>query len=213
MDNVRRVYGGITDAELTQFGMNQAKALSKSLSVFPVHHLFCSPLKRAQRTALEILKYHDIALETCELLKEQDLGSFEGLSFGQVAGSFRVGGESKNALYERSSLFYTRFLMPLIKAFQECDQVKDTCFVIVSHGLFLGALLATLCGFSSVSYTRSMLDNTGYHELHIDLLTDTICARKLNETFHLKGLQRQKHVGSERYDDKQAKLDRFLTKR
>ncbi|KAF8318986.1 phosphoglycerate mutase-like protein, partial [Clavulina sp. PMI_390] len=86
VDNVGQVWAGWKDSELTELGMNQARAVGayfgdKSTGIH-VHAIYASPLSRAYFTAQQIQSQqpttHKPPLTPSDLLKEQFWGDAEG---------------------------------------------------------------------------------------------------------------------------------------
>ncbi len=76
---------GRTDLQLTALGEAQARALGKSLSIFKMARVFCSPLQRAQRTA-ELSGL--VPFEVTPDLVEVDYGTDEGRTTAQICADF-----------------------------------------------------------------------------------------------------------------------------
>ncbi len=73
--NLKKIYQGQTDTELNLTGIRQAQALQEKLKDIKFDYVFCSPLKRALKTA-QIITDHDIIID--ERLIERCNGEFEG---------------------------------------------------------------------------------------------------------------------------------------
>ncbi len=82
--NRERKVQGITDIELNETGLRQARQLALSLKDHEIHRIYSSPLKRAYQTAEAINQFHEVPLHRRSGLMEMDQGDFEGLSFQEL---------------------------------------------------------------------------------------------------------------------------------
>lgn len=73
---------GLSDIPLTEKGIKQAQALKIPLQHIVFKKIFCSPLKRAQKTC-ELTGFLDFAELSDELL-EWDYGDYEGLTTEEI---------------------------------------------------------------------------------------------------------------------------------
>ena len=83
--NKHRIFHGITDSELTQNGINQAKKVAKSLIKYNINKIYSSDLKRAYYTAKEFSDITDLDIITSEQLREIDGGLWENMSWVELA--------------------------------------------------------------------------------------------------------------------------------
>lgn len=84
-DNLNAIWAGHKDSPLSATGINQAKALGASLSTLPIDAIYSSDLKRARRTAEEILAANQSVppppLVQAQTFREQNFGQAEGRSW------------------------------------------------------------------------------------------------------------------------------------
>lgn len=78
-------YQGHTDIVLSEDGIKQAYALKERFSNTPVEAIYSSDLQRARKTAEIINEAHCLPLHTCPDLREINFGSWEGLTFAEIA--------------------------------------------------------------------------------------------------------------------------------
>lgn len=69
---------GLTDVDLTEVGIEQAKCMAREASDLPITRILCSPLLRARRTAAFVSKELGIPFASDIRLIEQNYGCFEG---------------------------------------------------------------------------------------------------------------------------------------
>ncbi len=76
--NLKNITQGHSESPLTKEGVSQAQALAEEFKSIHFDAIFSSDLSRAQKTA-EIVKLdRDIIVQTSDLLRERNFGSFEG---------------------------------------------------------------------------------------------------------------------------------------
>ncbi|OPY84660.1 MAG: Phosphoserine phosphatase 1 [Syntrophus sp. PtaU1.Bin208] len=78
--NEERRIQGLSDIDLSNAGLDQARHLALSLKDRPISSIYSSPLKRARKTAEIINEYHHVPLFLSPDLTEMNHGDFEGLS-------------------------------------------------------------------------------------------------------------------------------------
>lgn len=75
--NAQNKVCGITDVELTENGIEQAKKLADIVKNYDIDMVMSSPLKRAVETSKIVADKNNIPLQIEELLIEQDYGIYE----------------------------------------------------------------------------------------------------------------------------------------
>ena len=84
--NVKKVYYGSTDCELTEKGKEQAVSLKTAFASVPLDLVLESPLKRAKTTVDLILGEKEVPRLEDGRLKELDFGGWEGKSDTELQG-------------------------------------------------------------------------------------------------------------------------------
>ena len=79
--NVKNLMQGHSDSPLTTNGINQAKETAKKLTSIKFDEIFSSDLGRAKRTAEIIALEKKIAVKTTQLLREKNLGDYQGKKY------------------------------------------------------------------------------------------------------------------------------------
>ena len=223
--NVANLLVGVTDSRLTNHGFLQAERLGKALATkrgLKFTHIFSSTLQRAWITAGEIQNDQAVAnpgtkipqVVQVDLLKEQDFGSFEMLSWSTKRAKDAINPsipdpdepgfkprETPGSLRARADRFIDEYLLPLLNT--ETEEGEDVV-AIVSHGLFLQQLWkAIFIRFTPDSVTmgpdailpipgQSIGDirkwgNTGYVECDIRPSTLTLTDAKMADTSQTVG--------------------------
>ena len=78
VDNASQLMQGQTQGQLNDVGVGQARQLRDELAVRQIDAIVASDLKRAVDTAIILAEPHGLEVETTELLRERDWGSFTG---------------------------------------------------------------------------------------------------------------------------------------
>lgn len=148
-DNRNKVLQGHRNGQLTEVGVRQIARLASRLRTEPIARIYTSDLERACLTALAVNKYHSVEIVPTTLLRERNLGDFEGrpiddyLIHLKESNSDRfthapVDGESIAEVEIRAKQFLAS-LLPL--------HSQETV-LISAHGLYNRALLNFLLGRS-----------------------------------------------------------------
>lgn len=156
---------GITDVPLTKKGIEQAYKLGKYLRQIHIDRIYTSPLVRTLKTAKAIHRYHKKSpLITSDLLMERAFGTLEGWSYVDVNNSFPTlvytetwkyehfqppGGERLIEVQDRVKLFL-----------KEIESFNNHTIAIVSHGVFIKIMFATLLSIPLSSLSSYRIDNT-----------------------------------------------------
>ena len=80
----RRIHGHY-NGDITQKGHKQIALLAERFREVPIDALYASDLRRTQKTAGSILKYHELPLNIDARLKEVDMGVWEDTPWGNIA--------------------------------------------------------------------------------------------------------------------------------
>lgn len=166
------ISGGGSDPQLSQHGIEQAKALSKKLDPQKIDSVYSSPLARAYKTA-EILTHHEKSIHKDRRLVEMQFGAWEG----QADSGYRakhpdaftfVGMFSPDYVkYDRGAESYedlitrTRSFMNDIKKKEAGKTVLVVCHGFTIRGILAGLLhlnIADLGAAKNVSFTELIFD-------------------------------------------------------
>ena len=200
--------------------MNQATSLGAALKHESITHIFSSDLKRAHRTASAIATHHQaVAVVTNKLFREQDFGELEGKPWRRTWASDSMtrshaipgNGESNTAMKERAAAAWDWVLQHAQVFASDADE--NLFVVVVSHGLFLGALFTNVCAFyNSPRPSNVFWGNTAYVKFTVDNGREpSFMIECINKHSHLTAVQRQKGgVGNSKYDESQKTLKDFF---
>lgn len=188
--NIQRItMGQGIDGDLNEQGIEQAKKLAARLKNEIIHHAYVSPLKRAVKTAGEILKFHPEANQIFSPeISERNLGVYEGRPntewkeiMRKSALSFNIfkpeGGESYQELYERVSNFFDNLT----------KQHPDETVLILSHTGALTMLLLKILNkpITRENYEKFKPENTALTIFEISGENEKPELIILNSTDHL----------------------------
>jgi alpha-ribazole phosphatase/probable phosphoglycerate mutase len=177
------VYGH-TDVDMTKTGNLQMEKIAERLSLTEIKAIYSSDLKRSNKGALQIARYHDVPIYSLPELREVSFGDWEGLTLSEIENSFpgemqkrqanllRYNvpgeGESIKQFSERISSCFERIL----------GEQKDNDFVIVAHGGVNRVILCNALGLDLVKIFNLQQD---YGCLNIiDYFSDSTLVRLIN---------------------------------
>lgn len=86
--NIKRIFQGHTDLDITELGAKQLEALQNRFSDIKLDRVFSSPLIRAKKTGLAIIGEKNIPLEINDGLIEINGGVIEGKEYAVVYNQF-----------------------------------------------------------------------------------------------------------------------------
>ena len=156
---------GLTDAMLTDNGIEQAKILAERLSDKNIEVILASPLTRAQITASYTAERLSLPVITETRLIEQNYGIYEGvdrydegfLSNKRCFAYRYPGGESMMDVAART--------YPLIEEVREKYAGKNVLFVC--HGGVCRVINTYFCDMTNDEFFRYAQDNCGYEEYEL----------------------------------------------
>ncbi|PKN17797.1 MAG: hypothetical protein CVU71_15325 [Deltaproteobacteria bacterium HGW-Deltaproteobacteria-6] len=161
---------GISDIELSDAGLEQARRLALSLKDSDIGVIHASPLKRAYRTAEIINSFHQGRIVVHPELMEMHQGDFEGLSFKELMvrekeflkqwiadpASVRMpGGESLADVQ-------TRAWPPVEKIIAGSQNA-----LVVAHNFTIAAILCRLRNISLSEFRTTCVDTASRTEISI----------------------------------------------
>lgn len=157
--NIYRRAHGSYDGRITAKGQRQIDALAERFRDIPVDAVYSSDLSRTIATAGAVTKYHDIPLQTDRRLREQHLGSWEDVPFGNLAAA-----DPQLMWYFNNDP--ARWHAPGAETFGEVRaRMREIIFalaakhdgqtvVCVSHGMAIRAFLSELMGLPSADINQ-----------------------------------------------------------
>ena len=158
---------GQLDSPLTAQGMQDAHAIAKRLSRFPLAMCYSSDLGRAAQTATIIAEVCDKTIVFDSDLREWNMGIFQGLTIPEMREKFprergdyeRIGYDYVVPKGESISQCKTRSLRALS---QIAEQHPDETVVVVTHGYVLMVFFEMVLGLPPKSIGRYKLDHASF---------------------------------------------------
>jgi alpha-ribazole phosphatase len=189
--NVQGKFSGFQDVDLTEKGIWQAKRLTRRLKGVQIDAVYCSDLKRAQRTAEIIFKDRGIDIITNSKFREINFGAWEGYTFEEVMSKYGNGIEVKSwleninvevSIPQGESLvdLNNRVMTELNRILEEEKRAgKDKTVGLVCHG---GTIRAILCNALNIElkymwrieqYSTALNIINYYNKAFVALINDT----------------------------------------
>ncbi|TIA87777.1 hypothetical protein E3P99_02975 [Wallemia hederae] len=183
VNNLKSLWAGWRDSNLSNHGMNQARRLGESFQDYPIKAIIASDLTRARWTAEQIRDHNKTqpqpSFTLTHLLREQNFGKGEGQPWQQAQWQRKSGrdfkfqdGESLHDVANRAEEVIDNMIMPYVMA--SAVSGEESNVVVVAHGILIAELQYALLkrrpqGISA--FQRSPLENTGWHRIEIKLAT------------------------------------------
>lgn len=163
--NLKNLFTGWRDPELTELGIGEANKAAESLTKENIiaDHIFTSTLKRAQKTAQLIVDHQKIQPKTTvsEALNERDYGDLSGLNKDEAKekwGEEQIkiwrrsydiappNGESLRDTAARVLPYYIHHIQPQV--------LRGQTVIVAAHGNSLRALIMALEGLTAEEITQ-----------------------------------------------------------
>lgn len=183
---------------LIDVGLRQAEETAQFLTRTPLAAIYSSPLLRAVQTAEKIAAGRDLTIQTSDLLKEVDVGRWEGKDWGWIEANdpeaYRLHHTSPadHGYPEGESLkqVHARVVPELTRIIESHDQQH---IAVVAHNVVIRAMIAHLLELP--------LDQVGH--IHHDNCGITLVRRRhgklrlisTNSIFHLTSETPRTHAG------------------
>lgn len=187
-----RSQGCSNDIPLSEMGLIQAEAIGKRLKNEKIDLFFSSSLTRAFQTADAIAKHHKKKVIKQKEFVEISFGKWEGLRIDEIKERYldvykiwkdtpniaRVpGAESLIEIRERS----------FPKLMEILNSNKDKNILIVSHGITIKVLIATIMGIDLANLHKIRQDNTALNIF--EYMDNSFYTDLINDTCHLESIK------------------------
>ena len=184
-----RRFSGREDTALTADGVRQAGLAARRLASSPVDAIVTSPLQRARRTAEAVAEATGAPLAVDPDLAEADFGSWQGLTFAEVAqrwpDELPAWQASPDAAPPGGESFAAVALRVLAALDRITDQHRHRRVVVVSHVTPIKTLLCRALLAPPEAMFRMNLDVASL--CRIDWLDNgSAVVRSFNDTCHLE---------------------------
>ena len=195
--NLENRIQGHQDSVLTPKGLRQAQRLGKRLKLIQIDKIYSSDLGRAYSTTLEIARHKRIPIKRDPLLREINLGDWEGMTIEEVDRLYNNGYQKwlkkPSACHipqcEKLQHFKKR-ITDRVRAIASTNRGKNV--LIVTHG---GAITALLADWLKADFDNLLLnlqiDNTSI--TWVDETEKRVRLRAINDTAHLSKREKNGH--------------------
>lgn len=186
LSNKEKRIQGISDVDLSEVGIEQARLLALSLKDHPVGAIYSSPLKRTLQTAKIINEFHFKKISADPDLMEMNYGDFEGVPFKKIlvdekefidrwlAGPASVqmpNGESLTQLQERAWRALNRIIH------------KGENALVVTHNFTIASIICCIRNVSLNEFLSACPGNAS--KTIINVQKDSIFIEVFNDRSHL----------------------------
>ena len=195
--NKDKIFRGSRDIPLNDQGREEARLAGEWLKGETIQAAYCSPLSRARETGEAIARHHGLKVEDLPGLTDLFYGDWEGLSLSEVkvkyADLYRQwenspqtvrfpGGETLDEVKARS----------LAAVEQVVQRHPGQVVLLAAHRAVNKVLSAALIGLDNSHFWRLGQDTTAVNRF--DWTGDAWQIMALNDTCHLRGMQRGEYV-------------------
>lgn len=157
-ENLQGKFIGSSDVPISEIGKEEVGKLSSAISEMNPNRVLCSPLKRCRQT-YESLNDEGCDLPPCEMesdLREIDFGSWEGLSFKEIASAFPEQTKSWST-FDKNFSFpagegLESFLNRMDKLSGQLAEMEDEVCLLITHGGVIRHLLCRWLGLDPRQY-------------------------------------------------------------
>ena len=196
--NKDRKYQGMSDIPLTKRGLTQAGYAREALKNRHIDACYSSPLKRAFRTAEEIMVEHASEPAAIYDLHEQRLGVWEGMYVDDIATQYPEEFHnwwyvpSRNRIPEGETFQETQARM--VRVFRQLEETeRGHSVLVVAHMVCLSTLLLYIAGLPLDEIWQHPISNCGICEVLVEDSVPRITV--WNENNHLPEEDRRKRPG------------------
>lgn len=181
---------GVNDIELNESGLVQAKLVGKRLERYEIQRIYCSDLLRAVKTAEIIAGGTGGKIVTDPLLREIDMGKWEGADWEQIRLRYPQyylewskhlidmpypGGESGKDVYNRVQ----RSLKSIVTS-----GLKNV--VVVTHGGVIKVLISTFLEMGLEKRFLVSIDNCSISWIQYNETSNNFNVQCVNDKAHLE---------------------------
>lgn len=182
-------FQGSRDIDLSEEGVLQANFLKKRLNK-NFDYIYCSPLKRALKTAQILSENMEINPVIYEDLREIDFGNWEGLTIKDIKNNYPeifrewLTDDTIGPLCGGDHSLRDASIRAKHAILNIASENKDKNVAVVAHGGIIKAALIGIFNWNMTMYHRLRLGNTSVSRLYFDdSMTPIILG--LNDTSHL----------------------------
>jgi len=179
------LFCGHADPVLSCEGQSQIGGIIDFLSKAPPSLICSSDLRRAEQTALPIVRHFGVPLRTSAGLREMNFGRWEGLSWKEIEAQFPEGARAWSESFPHhrppGGESFTEFRARVVGELQKIAAEPTT--LVVTHAGFIRTAVAWVLGISDDQLLRIHLDYAGVTTL-----------RKSGESWAVTGLNCRNYI-------------------
>ena len=184
--NNKRIIQGQANTELNDIGIQQAKNLASILKDKKIKKIYSSDLKRAKKTAEIINEQLKVQLITTELLRELDMGNWEGKPISEI---------QKITDFEKWMVYPTQLdetrggerlidLRYRIEKFMNSVKNEEDDVLIVTHGIALTTFILSILNASMDNIWKLRVNNASLSIIRYLKDFDSWIIEKFNDYNH-----------------------------
>jgi broad specificity phosphatase PhoE len=184
--NNKKIIQGQADTELNDVGMQQARNLASILKDENIEKIYSSDLKRAKKTAEIINEQLKVQLITTEMLRELDMGNWEGKPISEI---------QKIADFEKWMVCPTQLdeirggerlidLKQRIEKFMKDIKNEEGNILIVTHGIALTTFILNILNASMDNIWKLRVNNASLSIVRYLKDFDSWIIEKFNDYNH-----------------------------
>lgn len=172
--NEKGIIQGHSDSNLTQEGMDQAKALAAKFKDIKFDYIFSSDLGRAMKTAEIINLEHKLTIKATELLRERTYGHIEGtpsFNFKDWDNAIKnlSDKEHYNFKFEENTESDKEIVERFMTFMREISIIMPgKVILVVTHGGFMRAVLVWLGIGTYKQMEHGAVTNTAFARIETD---------------------------------------------
>ena len=190
--NTERRYQGMTDIELSDTGIRQARCAAERFKNIDIDKIYCSPLKRAMATAKPIADEKKLDIIPEENFREICFGDWEGMTVSELTRKY--GEEYMNFIKEPHKYGFPgegtidKVIERLKPSLDRIIKNESGNILIISHGGIIRLMIMYIMGLDNSWFTKMWINNTAISI--IEIKDDRRLMLTVNDSAHLSHIGR-----------------------
>ncbi len=190
--NTERRYQGMTDIELSDTGIRQARCAAERFKNIDIDKIYCSPLKRAMATAKPIADEKKLDIIPEENFREICFGDWEGMTVSELTRKY--GEEYMNFIKEPHKYGFPgegtidKVIERLKPSLDRIIKNESGNILIISHGGIIRLMIMYIMGLDNSWFTKMWINNTAISI--IEIKDDRRLMLTVNDSAHLSDIGR-----------------------
>lgn len=190
--NTERRYQGMTDIELSDTGIRQARCAAERFKNIDIDKIYCSPLKRAMSTAKPIADEKKLDIIPEENFREICFGDWEGMTVSELTRKY--GEEYMNFIKEPHKYGFPgegtidKVIERLKPSLDRIIKNESGNILIISHGGIIRLMIMYIMGLDNSWFTKMWINNTAISI--IEIKDDRRLMLTVNDSAHLSDIGR-----------------------